>query len=260
MPRFAVNLSLLFTDVPLLRRFERAARAGFRSVEFMFPYGEDVDGIERELKRLGLELILFNLPAGDFAAGERGLANHPARRGEFRDGVAKSIEIARRLRVPRVNGLVGVRLRDVPEAEQHACLVDNLRHAATELEKAGLRFQVEPLNDTDTPGFYLTTSRQAFRLMDDVGHPNIALQYDVYHMQIMEGNLTTTIINNLQRIPHIQIADVPGRHQPGTGEINFPFLLRRLDEIGYQGYVSLEYRPEGTPEESFGWLKEMGFW
>ena len=250
MIRWVANLTMLFTELPFMERFERAARVGFRYVEYLFPYGLDVDAIAAELKRHGLEQVLFNLPAGDWAAGERGIANDPGRRAAFREGVEQAVDIARRLGVRRLNCLVGLRRKDVPEAEQHACLVDNLRHAADRLAAHGITLLVEPLNVLDVPGFYLTTTRQALALLDEVGRPNVRIQYDAYHMQIMEGNLTHALRTHLARIGHVQIADVPGRHQPGTGEIRYPFVLRALDEARYEGFVSLEYVPLGSTEES----------
>ena len=250
MIRWVANLTMLFTEVPLLQRFERARKVGFRYVEFLFPYEHDIEAIAGELRRLGLELVLFNLPSGNWEAGDRGIACHPHRREEFRQGVERAVAIARRLGVARLNCLAGRRLPDVPEGEQRACLVDNLRYAADRLGEHGLFLMVEPVNDRDVPGFFLTGTRQALELLDEVGRPNVRLQYDAYHMQVMEGNLTQTLRAVLPRIGHVQIADVPGRHQPGTGEIRYPFVLRALDESGYQGFVSLEYVPLGSTEES----------
>lgn len=258
MIRWACNLSMLFTEVPFMERFEQAARAGFRYVEFLFPYDQDVDAIASELERLGLQQVLFNLPAGRWEAGERGIALDPARRGEFREGVQRAVEIAARLGVKRLNCLVGRRPTGVAGGDLFACLVDNLRYAAAVLQRAGILLVVEPLNDRDVPGFYLTTSRDAVALLDAVGHPNVRLQYDVYHMQIMEGNLATTVRALLSRIGHVQIADVPGRHEPGTGEIRFPFVLGVLDEAGYDGWVSLEYVPRTVTQESLRYAAMEG--
>ncbi|MDR7452801.1 MAG: TIM barrel protein, partial [Armatimonadota bacterium] len=207
----------------------------------------------------GLTQVLFNLPAGDWAAGDRGIAADPARREEFRRGVAEAVELARRFGCTRLNCLVGKRRDDVSAAEQWACLVDNVRFAAAELERAGITLLVEPVNTYDIPGFFLHTSAQAVRLLDDVGARNARLQYDVYHMQRMEGNLVDTMRRLRDRIGHVQIADAPARHEPGTGEIHFPYVLRELDALGYQGYVGLEYRPSGRTEDSFGWIEAMGF-
>jgi hydroxypyruvate isomerase len=259
MPKFAANLTMLFTELPFLDRFEAAARSGFRAVEYMFPYAEDVDGIAKALAELRLTQVLFNLPAGDWAAGDRGIAVDPGRREEFRSGVARAVDLARRFRCTRLNCLVGRRSEALSSAEQWRCLADNLRHAAAELAGHGITLLVEPVNTDDIPGFFLSTSSETIRLLDEIDAPNARLQYDVYHMQRMEGNLTQTMRQLAGRIGHVQIADAPDRHEPGTGEINFSFLLPRLDAQGYEGYVGLEYRPSGPTAESFGWVEAMGY-
>ena len=260
MPRFAANLSMLFTEHPFLERFDRAAAAGFRGVEFLFPYAEDIPAVGEALRSTGLEQVLFNLPAGDFAAGERGIANNPARVAEFRDGVARALEIAERLGCRKLNCLAGLTLPDVPVTEQWATLEANLAYAAEQAQAAGVRQVVEPLNTFDTPGFLLATPSQGFDLVERIGHPNLSLQYDLYHAQRMEGNLTATIERRIDRIGHVQIADSPRRHEPGKGEINFPFVLQALDDAGYDGWVSLEYKPLASTEESLGWLRAWGYW
>jgi hydroxypyruvate isomerase len=259
MPHFAANLTMLFTEYPFLERFERAARAGFSSVEYMFPYQENTDEIARLLGDLRLTQALFNLPAGNWAAGDRGIAIDPGRQAEFRDGVARAVELARRFSCPRLNCLVGKRMAGVPEGEQRATLVDNLRYAAQHLARHDLVLLVEPINTYDIPGFYLSTSAHTVDVLDEVGEPNTGLQYDIYHMQRMEGNLVDTMERLHSRIAHVQVADAPDRHEPGTGEINFPFVLGALDRLGYDGFVGLEYRPTGTTETSFGWIEAMGF-
>lgn len=259
MPRFSASLSFLWTDRPFLARFDAAARAGFRAVEYMFPYAEDIAAIAGELRRLKLRQVLFNLPAGDWAAGDRGIAVDPARRAEFREGVRLAVDIARHLECPRVNCLVGRQLEDVPIEEQWACLVDNIKHAAACFERAGLVLLIEPVNTFDIPGFFLRTSSEAFHLQDAVGAANLRVQFDVYHAQRMEGNLTHTLTRNIGRIGHIQVADAPDRGQPGTGEINFANLFRALDRTDYGGEVGLEYRPTGPTDESFDWIEAMGF-
>ncbi len=260
MPRFAANLTMLFTEYPFLERFDRAAQAGFDAVEFLFPYDEDVDAIRAALKRNGLSQVLFNLPAGDFAAGERGLANDPGRVAEFRDGVARALEIAIRLDCHQLNCLVGLRLDDVPLETQWQTMVENLRFAAAQAESAGVRQVVEPLNSIETPGFMLTSTRDGLRVLDEVGSDNLKIQYDVYHMQRMEGNLTATLREHIGRIGHVQVADSPSRNQPGTGEINYPFIFQTLDEIGYGGSIGCEYKPVPNTEESLGWLRDWGYW
>lgn len=259
MPRFAANLTFLWNDRPFIARFDAAARAGFGAVEYMFPYAEDIDEIVGELRRLKMRQALFNLPAGDWAGGERGIAVDPARRQEFREGVGLAVEIARRLDCPRVNCLVGKQLETVPVAEQWACLVDNIKSAAAVFEQAGLVLLVEPVNTFDIPGFFLRTTFEAFQLQDAVGAPNLKVQFDVYHAQRMEGNLTHTLRTNIGRIGHVQVADSPDRNQPGTGEINYAYLFRVLDRTDYEGNVGLEYRPLGTTDGSFGWIEEMGY-
>lgn len=260
MPQFAANLTMLFTEYPLLERIDRAARAGFKAVEFLFPYDEDVPAIKAALERNGLQQVLFNLPAGDFAAGERGLANDPGRVEEFREGVGRALEIAVTLGCPKLNCLVGMTLDDVPLETQWATVVENLRYAAREAQQMNVLQIFEPLNTIDTPGFLLSTTAQALIVQDEVGHENLKIQYDVYHAQRMEGNLTATLEQFLPRIGHIQIADSPARNQPGTGEINYPFVLSQIDKIGYDGWVSLEYKPSDTTESSFDWLREWGYW
>jgi len=256
MPRFAVNLSMVFTEYPALERFDRAAAAGFDAVEFLFPYDQDIASIGDALARNGLTQVLFNLPAGDFAAGQRGIANDPARVAEFRDGVERALEIAARLGVGTLNCLVGLDVPGVSRERQWETAAENLAHAAGRAEAAGVRQVVEPLNRFDAPGFLIGTTAEALALIDRAGHPNLALQYDVYHAQRVEGNLVETIRANIGRIGHVQVADTPGRHQPGTGEIAFPFVFAALEEVGYTGHISGEYVPLGPSEASFGWFEE----
>ena len=256
MPRFAANLTMLFTEYPLLERFDRAAEAGFTAVEMLFPYDEDIAAIEEALRRNGLSQVLFNLPAGDFAAGERGMANDPRRVDEFQDGVQRALEIAKRLDCHQLNCLVGLDLESVAYDTQMEIVVENLRYAAEQARNAGVRQLVEPLNSIETPGYLVTSTDEALDLLAEVGHDNLWIQYDVYHMQRMEGNLTATLRENIDRIAHIQVADSPARNQPGTGEINFPFIFHTLDEIGYDGWVSAEYKPVPNTLESLKWLRD----
>ncbi|HWP35527.1 MAG TPA: hydroxypyruvate isomerase [Thermodesulfobacteriota bacterium] len=255
MPRFCANLSLLFTEIGFLDRFAAAARYGFRAVEYWFPYAYDKGALAEQLDRHGLVQVLFNLPAGDWEGGERGIACLPERTGEFQDGVGLALDYARALGCRLVNCLVGKTPVGADPARVHETLVSNLRFAARALEGAGVRLVVEALNTRDVPGFHLTGTRQAARLLDAVGHPAAALLYDVYHMQVMEGDLIRTIREHLPRIAHVQIADNPGRHEPGSGEINFPNLFRALDEAGYTGWVGCEYRPSTTTAASLGWIR-----
>lgn len=255
MPRFDANLTMLFTDVGFLGRFERAARAGFKAVEYLFPYDWPKEQVAEELRRHGLEQVLFNLPAGNWQAGERGIACLPGRVGEFREGVGRAIDYAKALRCPRLNCLVGLTPQGVPAEEVHHTLVDNLRFAAAALEKEDIRLLVEPVNNSDIPGFHLVHTKDALHLFEEVGHANLWLQYDIYHMQVMEGNLTRTIRENLPRIAHMQVADNPGRHEPGTGEINYANLFRFIDEAGYDGWIGCEYNPSGATEAGLEWVR-----
>ncbi len=255
MPRFAANLSMLFTEAPLLERFERAARAGFALVEMQFPYEAPAAALREQLVRHGLTMVLHNLPAGDWAAGDRGIACQPARVDEFRAGVGRAIEYATTLGVPQLNCLAGQAPAGVDEAAVRATLVANLRYAAGELKKAGLKLLIEPINNFDVPGFWLNGTAKAIAVLDEVGADNAFVQYDIYHAQRGEGELAATIERHLARIGHVQFADNPGRHEPGTGEINLPFLFAHLDRIGYAGSVGAEYKPATTTEAGLGWLE-----
>jgi hydroxypyruvate isomerase len=256
VPKFAANLSMLFTDAPLLERFERAARAGFTAVEIQFPYDTSAERLQQALLRNKLALVLHNLPAGDWSAGERGIACHPDRVEEFRKGVDTALAYAAALGAPQLNCLAGIKPENVPADTAHRVLVDNLRYAARKLKAQGLKLLIEPINTYDIPGFFLNGTRQALALIEEVGADNLFLQYDVYHMQRMEGELANTLAAHLDKIAHVQIADNPGRHEPGTGEINFGFLFAHLDRIGYKGWVGCEYRPTTATEASLGWLKQ----
>jgi hydroxypyruvate isomerase len=255
MIRFSANLTLLFTEVAFTDRFEQAAMAGFKAVEYTFPYPWKKEDLAERLAKYNLQQVLFNLPVGDWDGGERGIACLPGREQEFRDGVGLAIEYARALNCPLVNCLAGKIPTEAKPEKAHRTLVDNLRFAAAALEKEGIRLLVEPLNPLDFPGFYLYGSRAALNLIEEVNHPNLWLQYDIYHMQIVEGDLMRTIQKNICRIAHIQIADNPGRNEPGTGEINYPNIFRFLDKQGYDGWVGCEYKPLGNTEEGLEWMK-----
>ena len=253
LPRLAANLSLLYTEVGFLDRFERAARSGFTAVEFQFPYGLAAAEIRARLVAHGLRAVLYNLPAGDWAAGERGIACHPDRVAECRAGVGQALAWADVLDVPQLNALAGKAPPGVDAVTLRATLVANLRWAAAELARAGRRLLVEPVNTHDVPGFVLSRSAQAVDLLDEVGADNAAVQYDVYHAQRMEGEIAATLERLLPRIGHVQIADNPGRHEPGSGELNWGFLLTHLDRIGYPGWVGCEYVPATTTDAGLGW-------
>ena len=257
MPRFAANLSMLFTEVPFLDRFERAAAAGFEAVEFLFPYAWPAAQIRERLQRHRLRLVLHNLPAGDWDGGERGIACLPDRVDEFRTGVATALDYARELGVGQLNCLAGKAPAGADPARLHATLVDNLRHAAAELDKAGLKLLLEPINTHDIPGFLVHRTEQGLRILDEVGASNAFLQYDIYHAQRMEGELAATLQAQLARIAHVQIADNPGRHEPGSGEIHYPFLFEHLDRIGYQGWIGCEYKPAAGTEAGLGWMQTL---
>ncbi len=255
MPKFCANLTMLFNEVGFLDRFERAARAGFTAVEYLFPYEWEAKLLAELLRKNNLSQVLHNLPAGDWAKGERGIATLPGREGEFQEGVGRAIGYAKTLGCGQLNCLVGLTPTGEAPEKTRERLVANLRFAASALEKEGIRFLVEPLNLFDMPGFNLSGSARTLQLIAEVNHPNLWLQYDVYHMQNTEGNLINGIRNNLSRIAHIQIADNPGRNEPGTGEINFPNLFKAIDDMGYNGWIGCEYKPLGDTQAGLSWLK-----
>jgi hydroxypyruvate isomerase len=249
MLKFAANLSLLFNEHSFLDRFGAAAAAGFRFVEYQFPYEFAAPDVAAAAQSHGLGVILHNLPLNERAACD------PAGAAQFRDGVARAIDYARAAGCRQLNCLSGSVPEGVEHAAAHAALVANLRYAADQTKQAGIRLLVEPLNTRDMPGFFLHHTQQAVELIVEVGSDNLFLQYDVYHMQIMEGDLARTIETHLGQIAHIQIADNPGRHEPGSGEINFPFLFRFLEQIGYAGYIGVEYRPVASTLAGLGWIR-----
>jgi hydroxypyruvate isomerase len=254
MPRFAANLTMLFNEVPFLERFEAAARAGFHAVEFVSPYEHPADDVAHAARSAGVETVVFNLPPGDWARGDRGMACDPARAAEFGAGVERGLAYARALSCPRLHCMAGIRPAGVPEAALRESYLASLRLAGRALAADGLTLLVEGINTRDMPGYYLSTSRQAFELIEAADLPNLDYQYDVYHMQIMEGDLAPTLERRLARIGHVQIADTPGRHEPGTGEVNFAFLLGHLDRIGYRGWVGCEYRPRAGTLAGLSWM------
>ena len=261
MPKFAANLTMLFTEAPFLDRFGHAAKAGFTAVEFLFPYAFATPDIKARLDEHGLKLVLHNLPAGDWDAGERGIACLPDRVDEFREGVGRAIEVGTALGVPQLNCLAGKRPVGVADEVLRKTFVDNLRYAATALKKANLKLLIEPINTFDIPGFYLNRTAQALSILDEVASDgktaNAFVQYDIYHMQRMEGELAATLQKHLARIGHVQLADTPGRTEPGTGEINYAFLFAHLDRIGYDGFVGCEYKPATTTEAGLGWRQKL---
>jgi len=248
MPRFAANLSMLFTEVDFMDRFAAAAKAGFSGVEYLFPYDFPAEEIKAQLDANGLTQVLFNLPAGDWAGGDRGIACDPERVEEFRAGVDKAIAYAKVLGNTQINCLAGIAPKGADLGKLEATLIENLRYAAKKLEEAGIRLVMEMINTRDIPRFFLNNTSQALEIRDKVGSSNLFLQYDIYHMQIMEGDLARTMESNLAVINHVQLADNPGRNEPGTGEINYRFLFEHLDRIGYQGWIGCEYKPATTTE------------
>ena len=264
MPKFAANLSFLFAEVPFPERFNRAAAAGFTGVEYLFPYEYPASEIAEWLRANDLEQVLFNLSAGDWAAGERGLACLPHRQGDFAESVEQALGYAMVLDCARVHCLSGLsskgtssgaRLAGVSEAELEATYVANLQFAADRFATIGATVMIEPINSRiDMPGYWLDDIAKGFRLLEAVDRSNVKLQYDIYHAQIIAGDLARTLEANIQRIGHIQIADNPGRHEPGTGEINYPFLFDLLDRLGYEGWVGCEYKPLAATEAGLGWL------
>jgi hydroxypyruvate isomerase len=257
MPRFAANLTMMFTEVPFPERFAAAAKAGFKAVEFLFPYDHPPEEVAGWLKENRLENALFNLPPGDWAAGERGLASLPGREEEFRAGVTRGLEYALALGTPRVHAMAGLLPADADRAAHRETYIANLRHAARELARHGRTLLIEPINTRDMPGYFLSLQAEAHAIREAVGEPNLLVQMDLYHAQIMEGDLATKLKKHFAGIGHIQIAGVPERHEPDEGELNYPYLVRLLDELGYAGWVGCEYRPRGRTEDGLGWLKTL---
>jgi len=253
MPKLAANLTMLFGDVDFLDRFGAAAGAGFRGVEFVFPYAYEAPVLKGRLREHGLTQVLHNLPAGDWAAGERGIACLPDRVEEFEAGVGKAIAYATALECNRVNCLAGILPKTVDPGAARETFVRNLRYAAPRFEAAGITLLIEPINTRDMPGFFLSSTRQALDVIDDVASKNLSVQYDIYHMQTMGEAVAATIEEHLSQIAHLQLADVPGRHEPGTGDIDFGTLLTHIDRIGYTGWIGCEYIPKTTTVDGLGW-------
>lgn len=254
MTRLAANLSLLFPQLPFPERFAAAAQAGFRYVEYQFPYAfGSAQEIAERARAAGVEVVLHNIPGGDAAKGDRGIGCQPQRVTEFREGVERAIEYAKAAGCPRLNALAGIAPAGLPRETAKQTLVENLRFAAGKCAAAGLTLLTEPCNTRTIPGFLLNTSKEGVEVMDAVGAGNLKLQYDVFHMQIVEGDLAQTIERLLPRIGHIQIADVPGRNEPGSGEINFDWLLPHIDALGYQGWIGAEYIPKGDTVQGLSW-------
>ncbi|HSV48583.1 MAG TPA: hydroxypyruvate isomerase [Ramlibacter sp.] len=257
MPRFAANLTMLFTEVPFMERFAAARAAGFDAVEYLFPYPYAKEDLAEQLRQHRLTQVLHNLPAGNWEAGERGIACHPDRVSEFRAGVIKAVDYAQALGCKQLNCLAGKVPAGVHLEHAHITFVNNLKLAAAVLERAGIRLLIEPINHYDIPGFFLTRTEQALAIADEVGSDNLFVQYDIYHAQREEGELGTTLSRHLPRIGHIQLADNPGRNEPGTGEINYGWLFKHIDALGYLGSIGCEYKPRTTTTQGLGWRQAL---
>lgn len=255
MPRFAANLSMMFQEHAFGDRFAAAARAGFEAVEFLFPYEHPPEEVAGWLTASGLTQALFNLPPGDWAKGERGLASLPGREAEFRDGVATALRYAEALGCRTLHAMAGLLPGGAERKERERLYVENLRHAARACAARGITLLIEPINTRDMPGYLLSYQDQARRVIEAAGEPNLKLQLDLYHCQIMEGDLARHIREYLPLVGHVQVAGVPGRHEPDVGEVNYPFLFDLLDELGYAGWVGCEYRPRGRTEDGLGWFQ-----
>jgi hydroxypyruvate isomerase len=261
MPRFAANLTTLFTELPFLDRFDAARRAGFEGVEFLFPYAHAASAIAARLAGdaggKAVHVVLFNLPAGDWAAGERGMACDPRRIGEFQQGVARAIDYALALGVRQLHCMAGIKPRHASARQAHTAYINNLRYAAAACRPHGITVMIEPINTFDMPGYFLTGSAQAAAVIAECGVDNIKLQYDIYHMQRMEGELANTIARLLPLIGHMQLGDTPGRHEPGSGEINYAFLFSLLDSLPYAGWIGCEYHPQTSTLAGLGWRERL---
>jgi hydroxypyruvate isomerase len=255
MPKFCANLTMLYNEHAFLDRFAAAKGDGFEGVEFLFPYAYPKEELAERLQRHGLVQVLHNLPAGDWAKGERGLGALPGREGEFQDGVGRAIAYATALGCEQVNCLAGVPPQGTDPERARRTLVENLRFAAPRLKDAGIKLLLEPVNTRDVPGFFVNRSDQAMGLIEEAGSDNLWLQYDFYHAQVMEGDLVPTFKRLKDKIAHVQIADHPGRNEPGTGEIHYSFVFATLDAEGYPGWVGCEYKPQGRTADGFGWFQ-----
>lgn len=256
MPRFAANLSMMFTEVPFLDRFDSAREAGFTGVEYLFPYDFEPKAIAAKLRETGLENVLFNMPPGNWAAGERGVASLPGREEEFRLGVEKALKYAQELGVRRLHAMAGIPPAGLDPAKCRATLIGNLRYAAEQLASRKIVLLLEAINTRDMPGFFVSTQAESYAICAEVEAPNLKMQMDCYHMQIMEGDLATKLRRYAGHCGHVQIAGVPERHEPDQGEVRYEYLYQLLDEIGYDGWIGCEYRPAGNTANGLGWLRQ----
>ncbi|MBM3545354.1 MAG: TIM barrel protein [Alphaproteobacteria bacterium] len=258
MPRFAANLSTMFREHDWLARPMAAKRAGFDAVEIQYPYEIDLEALARAKRDADVQWLMINVPAGNQAAGERGIACLPGREADFREGIALCRRYGEALGIFQVNTPAGIPPTGVERARIEETLIGNLNYAAEELGKAGIKVLVEPLNTRDVPGFFVTRADQALDLIDRAGHANLGLLHDLYHAQVMVGDLMRNLERLMPRIGHIQFADPPGRHEPGSGELNWPALFALIDKLGYRGWVSAEYFPTGNTADSLGWMATPG--
>ena len=256
MPKINSNLFFMFQEYEMLDRYDAAAKSGFKGVEIQYPYEAPIEAIQERLERNGLKHVIINLQGDDPDTGRDNIPLRPDRKDLFKERLAKTVEYAKGLDCIGVNTWIGTKEPELSDEEMWETLVENQRLAAEELGKVGIKALLEAINTVDKPGFFIHNTTQAKKLMESIKHPNIGILYDAYHMQIMEGNLASTIKDNLPNIWHIQIGDNPGRHEPGTGEINYDFLLPYLDEIGYTGWVGCEYKPAGRTEDGLGWMRK----
>lgn len=255
MPRFAANLSMMYTEVPFLERFAAAAADGFEAVEYLFPYEHTPADIAQRLQAHGLTQALFNLPPGDWAAGERGIACLPGREAEFAASVQRALPYAQAIGCRQLHAMAGLVPNGADAAALRATYVANMRAAAAQLAPLGITLLIEPINTRDMPGYFLNWQQQAHDVVTEVGAPNLKVQMDFYHCQIMEGDLTRRLEKHFAGVGHIQIAGVPDRHEPDSGEVNFPHLFNRLDALGYTGFIGCEYRPRAGTSAGLGWLR-----
>jgi hydroxypyruvate isomerase len=253
MPRLAANLSMMFNEAPFLDRFDAAAKAGFTAVEYLFPYEYEPAELRRRLDGAGLTQVLFNMPPGNWAGGERGLASLPGRQAEFREGVRKALDYAQALDCKLVHVMAGIVPAGVSQVTAASLYAANLAWAAEQAVPAGVKLVIEPINHRDMPGFFLNTMAQGAAVVDAIGRDRLGLQFDIYHCQVTEGDITKRMEALMPVIAHMQIADVPARNEPGTGEIGWPFVFRRIDELGYRGWVGCEYRPAGDTVAGLAW-------
>ena len=257
MPRLAANLSMMFNEVPFLDRFDAARKAGFEGVEYLFPYEFPAAEIRKRLDGAGLTQVLFNMFPGDWAKGERGLASLPGRQSAFRDSVKQALDYAQALGGKLVHVMAGIPAKDVSPVTAAAVYGANLAWAAEQAAAAGVKLVIEPINHRDMPGYHLNTQAQGAALVEAIGRDRLGLQFDVYHVQVTEGDITKRMELYMPVIAHMQIADVPARNEPGTGEINWSFVFRRMDELGYTGWVGCEYRPAGETVAGLGWRQKF---